>query len=515
MEAFVCGSPRKAEDPSARCARFEAQAAHLREQNELLVAELERLRVELDLTHKTTTQMQIPDQKEETLRGRWIQNGGLWPSPRMLRQGSGNDLDYETDRDMTWSELFFDLIFVVAIARLDDVLKDGDDTWSGLGNYLLLYCQYFLFWEQAAHYSNRFGTNDLPNMLFFFAITGGIAFMTVHLQGDDPCKEGFFVAAGCVSMMFVLVYMRVIASQSSGQSVKVGRNMLLQNLGMGIAYAVAACVGGCSNVAWWCQVVMIFFEVFVWCGVLPFLYSRYRWAVPTLLGGYSPFHLEHIDERRGLLVIVFLGDILDGITQCYVATPQFYLTVFFAFVSASCLKSLFFDVDDKPIDDHAIRRAIWTALLWTQQFPFLCLGIAFFGTGLNVTCHHVAGMEHDLAGMRQDLTCCGCALFLLLLSLMNCTHTRDWHKKPSDRKAIILQRVFWVQLTAQLGGACVLTVLPGHGLPDTVITGIVAAMLVLMVVLNMVDEVIILRQGRGYFGGDEPLLEPSRLGSSA
>ena len=46
---------------------------------------------------------------------KWYKHGGLWPAPRLV----GN----EEGRKMTWSEAFFDLIFVIAIARMSQALR--------------------------------------------------------------------------------------------------------------------------------------------------------------------------------------------------------------------------------------------------------------------------------------------------------------------------------------------------------------------------------------------------------
>lgn len=53
------------------------------------------------------------------MTGGWYSNG-LLQKPRLLRGVDVNNMDYEKERDMTWTELFFDLIFVTATTRLGD-----------------------------------------------------------------------------------------------------------------------------------------------------------------------------------------------------------------------------------------------------------------------------------------------------------------------------------------------------------------------------------------------------------
>ena len=56
--------------------------------------------------------------EEEGERSAVWYSRGFCPRPRLLRTVDVEDTDYEKERDVTWSELFFDLIFVVGICTL-------------------------------------------------------------------------------------------------------------------------------------------------------------------------------------------------------------------------------------------------------------------------------------------------------------------------------------------------------------------------------------------------------------
>ena len=72
-----------------------------------------------------------------------------------MRKGLFAEDEYETERDMTWSELFFDLIFVVAIARLGEHLREADESKIGFGYYCLYFTIIWFFWDRAANYSTH------------------------------------------------------------------------------------------------------------------------------------------------------------------------------------------------------------------------------------------------------------------------------------------------------------------------------------------------------------------------
>ena len=75
-----------------------------------------------------------------------------WSAPR-LRVGQ------EEERRATWLELFFDLVFVVALAALAGFLHDHL-TWSGFLGFVLLLVPVGWAWMSFAYYSDQFDTDD-------------------------------------------------------------------------------------------------------------------------------------------------------------------------------------------------------------------------------------------------------------------------------------------------------------------------------------------------------------------
>ena len=107
----------------------------------------------------------------------------LWPAPKQVRMGNANDMEYTHEKDMSWSELFFDLIFVVTIARLGEHAREP--TTSGIsfddGTYVEYFALFFLFWLQANVYGTRFAHNDAPNMVYFGMMMLGTIGMTIPI----------------------------------------------------------------------------------------------------------------------------------------------------------------------------------------------------------------------------------------------------------------------------------------------------------------------------------------------
>jgi low temperature requirement protein LtrA len=83
--------------------------------------------------------------------------------------------DVDEERHSTWLELFFDLVFVVAVAELGHNLSD-DPTARGFGEFVALFVPVWWAWAGFTFYANRFDTDDLTYRLLcllgMFAVAG-------------------------------------------------------------------------------------------------------------------------------------------------------------------------------------------------------------------------------------------------------------------------------------------------------------------------------------------------------
>src|SRR5256884_1349125 len=117
---------------------------------------------------------------------------GVWFRPPRLRTAAGE----AERRHATWLELFFDVVFVVAIAELSHQLVI-DHSLFGFLRFAGLFIPVFVAWQGFMAYADRFDTDDLAFRLAFFAAMLAIAAMAV-LVGDG--------ARGQRSAEFILAY---------------------------------------------------------------------------------------------------------------------------------------------------------------------------------------------------------------------------------------------------------------------------------------------------------------------
>ena len=83
-------------------------------------------------------------------------------------------------RRSTWLELFFDLVFVVAVAQLGQQLSE-DVTAEGLFRFLGFSVPVWWAWMGFTFYANRFDTDDLPYRLLIFVAMLGVAALATTL----------------------------------------------------------------------------------------------------------------------------------------------------------------------------------------------------------------------------------------------------------------------------------------------------------------------------------------------
>src|SRR5919198_2647011 len=105
----------------------------------------------------------------------------------------------ERERHASWLELFFDLVFVVAITELSRTLV-ADHSAAGFLRFAALFVPVWVAWQGYMAYATRFDTDDLAFRLAYFAAMLAIAALAV-LIGD--VADGVHSAAFAVSYVLL------------------------------------------------------------------------------------------------------------------------------------------------------------------------------------------------------------------------------------------------------------------------------------------------------------------------
>ncbi|WP_406658290.1 low temperature requirement protein A [Methanolobus sp. ZRKC2] len=121
----------------------------------------------------------------------------LWQSPR-----SAQEIE---DRNVTFLELFYDLIYVVIIAELAHLLAQ-DISLAAFESFVFLFVLVWWTWLNAAYYHNLHGYDDLRTRVFVFLQMAILVAMTVFINNaleESSYRFAFSYAAFLALLAFL------------------------------------------------------------------------------------------------------------------------------------------------------------------------------------------------------------------------------------------------------------------------------------------------------------------------
>jgi low temperature requirement protein LtrA len=222
------------------------------------------------------------------------------PSPEQIRARSGprlrtlgRDLG---ERHASWLELFFDLVFVLAVAQVARVLTGHTDA-AGFLKYVLLFIPVWWGWVGFTFYADRFESEEATyRILMFLGMLAVIGFSLTFADAFTPAGDvPFVVCYVLVRAVLAALYLRV------AYYVPLARAFSLQYpIGLGISSSLlllSLLVEAPLRYAIWTTAFAVEF-------ITPLLNIR---AARTL-----PIDSAHVPERFGLFTIIVLGEAVFG-----------------------------------------------------------------------------------------------------------------------------------------------------------------------------------------------------------
>lgn len=212
----------------------------------------------------------------------------------LINRATGRD-PAEAHRVSTTLELFFDLVFVVAIAMAASSLHHDiveDRIRHGLISYLLVFFAIWVAWINFTWFASAFDTSDLPYKLLVFVQMTGALILAAGVPEAFEDRQFGIVIVGYVVMRLALVaqWLRV------AWQAPIYRSTALR-------YAIGTTIAQIGWVAWLVSDLNDALWVFILLAVLELAVPF--WAESARA---TPWHPEHIQERYGLFTIIVLGE---------------------------------------------------------------------------------------------------------------------------------------------------------------------------------------------------------------
>lgn len=323
----------------------------------------------------------------------------IFQPPRLRREECE-----EGERRATWLELFFDLIFVVAIAQLAHNFKE-DFSFLGFVKLAALFIPVWWCWVGATFYDTRFDNDGLIDRLITLlqmAIAATIA-ANIH-HGLDKSSVGFALSYIAFRGVLICQYLH------AGYHVPQARHL--------INWLV---LGFSASIVFWLASI---FVPLPWRLVLWGLGLMIDFATPLTAGKRVvkvPPDMAHTTERIGLFTIIVLGESIVAVVGGVSARQWNPMSIAIALLGLSVAFSfwwMYFDtVDQSPL--HGMKQGkIGIALTWLYSHLPLAIGLTATGVGVEKMIH---GLEHDSATVEKTLFCLAVALCLLILSALHWT----------------------------------------------------------------------------------------------
>ena len=363
----------------------------------------------------------------------------LFRSLRSHRAG-----DREQSRHATWLELFFDLVFVFAIAELAHVLH-SDLSWWSIAGFAGLFIPVWWLWIDFSYYADQFDVEDGFYRLTMFGIMLGLVVMALTiedvLQGNS---ERFAIIYTALRLVIIWLYVQAWRYVPESRE-------LTARYTLSFSIAFLFWVGSIfvpEPARFWLWAIALAIEI----SNGPITYVTIR-SVPT--------QNSHMDERFGLFVIIVLGEAIVSVGTGVSQTDWQWttsLTGVSGFLMAVSLWWMYFERVHETAINQALRGgrlALFRSYIYGYSHVLAFMGIVATGVGIQFAIE--ATSDHGFIAEQRTVLGGGIALFLIGVTIL------QWASPNSLPRRVIVARGSLALLTLgslPLGLSPLMTVVP-------------------------------------------------------
>ena len=230
---------------------------------------------------------------------------------------------------MSWFYLFYDLIFVSAMAKIGSTYRiaDEEDNPFALLIVLSIFIPMFVIWSHNNFYFVQHGAEDMLHILYYLFQMIAITYMSMNISecgesyltpsmtngtAEHHC-EGFTGSICAVRVVYTFMWIRIIYSNRQ-------QGILTVDLITLAVHSVSALLWGILSISsvqisvnafvsiWWtviCIDILIFFALLL----------LHSYLTGVSLKESRPYDADLIEERLGLYVILVLGEAVVASTS--------------------------------------------------------------------------------------------------------------------------------------------------------------------------------------------------------
>ncbi len=326
---------------------------------------------------------------------------------------------HEAYRTATPLELFFDLVFVVAIAQAASGLHHSiaeAHALEGVIGYLMVFFAIWWAWMNFTWFASAYDCDDVPYRLAVFVQIAGALILAAGVPAmfESRTPNGATVG-GYVVMRLAVVGQWLRAAASDPE-----RRTTARRYALGISLLQLAWVG------------MLFVPALWLPGFITF--AALELAVPVWAerAGMTTWHPHHVAERYGLLTLIVLGESIlaaNVAIQSALASGEKLAALVPIIVGGLLIVySMWWVYFDRPV--HDLLTSLRKAIVWGYGHYFVYASAAAAGAGLAVAidqASHHAKVSPVVAGFAVTIPV---AVYLQCLWVL--------HYRPEHRQTRLL-----------------------------------------------------------------------------
>ncbi|HEX8344371.1 MAG TPA: low temperature requirement protein A [Actinoplanes sp.] len=324
------------------------------------------------------------------------------------------DVNQDSNRSATRLELFFDLAFVLFVARCADLLAK-DETWTGGITFTALLAVGWWAWASTTLYANRFDTDDTVFRLLTLVGMAGVIAMAASVDKVGEATGRWF-ALGYVLVRMVLVVGYLRAWRHLPDARRTIKPYLWGHAAGAVIWLASAAMPAPARYVLWGVGIAVDL-------IGPSLAARLKDGIPL--------HMEHLPERFGLFVILVLGEsVAADVTALHDGAwkPPVVVGAAIAFLIAACLWWSYFDLSGgtakrRLVEEGGERTRQGVHDFYVYAHLPVAVSLAAVAVGLEHAVLH-AGDDHLTAGTRGVLGI-GLAGYLASATLIQARLSRE------------------------------------------------------------------------------------------
>lgn len=358
------------------------------------------------------------------------------------------------ERRATWTELFFDVVYIVTIARLAHELKQTP-TLLGAAAFAGLFVPIWWSWIGVTTYADRFDSDDTTDRLLLAVQMLGVAALAVQIhEGVGINAPGLALAYCGLRLLLILFYARAWRHIPEARPLA-ARYMAGFSLAL-LPWLASVFVPPPLRFCLWATGIAI--------DLLTPLAARAQ-------QGSLPLSPSHLPERFGLFTIIVLGEsvaaVVGGVAgQHWAATSV--LTAVLSFFFAFGMGWLYFD----NVKHATVNRGRRSAHAWVYIHLLLMMGLTASGAGAELLIATPPG--EPVSAAARWLFCVATASCFTAFAVILHTSARSPGQRPrrDPRPGMLLAAA----------GTMLLVGLGGERLPPFLLTASAGALVTLQLV---------------------------------